>query len=232
MPEGQTEQQTQQSGSGQQQRAEQQPQGERDVEKRVPISELVAERKARQELERKLAGLVEADEKRKQAELSDVERAKSESEKLQKRVAELESRERKMAALRAAKQKLGSGYTLDGVEAKLEAQIEKLAFNAETVDADVAELVELAKRPRGDKSPLGAKTRDDNSVKDPKQMTPKELAALHKEDPEEYRRVMDERTRSFSFPTKPPVMSQMLQPPMRIDGQQQHGESQKLKGKN
>lgn len=183
------------SDNNQEQAQEAQEPKEADRPKLVPVTELVSERNRRQALEAKLREFETADETRRQAELSEVDRFKAENAKLAAKLQHFEINGRKQEALRKAKTKVGDGWTLEGAEDRIERAVAKLTFDEKTYQDDIAELVEMAKKPKqvGRSPLLGTPPRNGAEREDPTKLTGKELGQMAKEDPEEFQRVMAER---------------------------------------
>lgn len=173
---------------------------------RKPNSGLVGEHRDLQrkyrELKSQFEVVTKAEEARTNANLSEVERLKKENDAFMKTIGEFEVSRRKQLALSKAKTKLGEGYTLDGVEERVMNAVGRLSYNEESVDDDVREIVDLAKRPRTTtRSPI-VTTATKGASFDPLKMNGRDLAQLQKDDPDEFKRVIAARRNNSLWPER------------------------------
>lgn len=149
------------------------------------------------ELQSKVSAFEKAEEERKNSEMTDNERLKKENEALKKTNSAHEAEGRKREAYSKAKAALDKAGKVINPEAKeaLKSSISKLGFNADTVDEDVAGLVNLAAVPKGSsyRTAAGKTGSDENDGRDPLSYTGKELGEISKESPERYQAIMAKR---------------------------------------
>lgn len=165
----------------------------------VPLDELVAVRHRAQEAERKLQAVEAEAQKRAEAEMTELERLKAENQRLAQSVTGYEIETRKQKALTKAKSKLGEGFTLEGVEAQVDKAISRLSYDEKTIDEDVMTIIDMAKKPKTQaRSPLlGTAPAASNGSADPLTLTGRELGQLARDNPDEFKRVVEARRSSM-----------------------------------
>ncbi len=137
---------------------------------------------------------------RENASLSEADRIKKENETLRADNAKLAESQRKRDAYEKALDKLPDGYSLEGNEKRLSRAINKLAFDENTIDEDVCELVLGMARPKLTDRSVIKPGNSGLKSKAPEQYTKDDLSALARSDPEEFKRVCAERNKRVNFP--------------------------------
>lgn len=147
-------------------------------------------------LKAKIKAYEDAAAERKKSELSEADRLKAEKAELETKISRYEATEKKLDAFAKAKAALAKeGKVVDPEkEDTLQRSIRKLDFDAETIDDDVAELVQMASMPKGSgyKSKAGKSSKEDDD-RDPREYSAQELKEIYKESPERYAAVMEKR---------------------------------------
>lgn len=200
-----------------------QPQGgdnDGPKQKTVPLDELIEWRQKAKDTERRLRQYEADAEERKKSEMSEIERAKSEAESYRSRVAAYEQSERKQEALRRAKAKMGDGFTLDGREDQVQKLLGKVAYNEETLNDDILEIVNLVKVPRqASRSHVGLTPEPGMGDPKPASFEPgkvrgRDLVKLRAENPERFEEVAA-GLRENSWPQGPQLgQPTMVRPPL------------------
>lgn len=148
-------------------------------------------------LKAKIQAFEAAETERKKSEMTEVDRVKAEKAELEQRLSRYEADDKKFDALAKAKRALGEkGLTIDpDKEDALNRSLKRLAFDEDTLDDDVAELVQIAAMPKtpGHKSVAGKAGKPDDADRDPMSYTGKELGEILKESPERYHAIMAKR---------------------------------------
>ena len=163
--------------------------------KTVPLSDLIEVRKRAQTAEKRLGELEAAEKARADSELTESQRLAKENEELKSTVSTLAQKEAKRDALSKALEKIGDGFTLGDKYANVSKAVEKLQYNADTVTDDIQTIVDLAKQPKTtSKSPIINSTAGGGGDRtDPLKMTGADLTKLQREDPDEFKRVIEAR---------------------------------------
>lgn len=174
---------------------------EPDKERTVSLKAFLEVKKEKQMYKEKLEQFELAKEEEQNNNLSEVEKLKKELAKVTSQFNEatslLKAKEQKelkhSAYLAAKKQALGDGFILENEEIAYKF-INKLPFDEETYENDILEFIEFSKKPKMPASTpsinFGANT---PQVKAAKDYTGAELRKLHDENPELYRKVVQDR---------------------------------------
>lgn len=150
------------------------------------------------EAKRALRDIQRLEEDRKNAELPELDRLKKENQTYQDRLGKLESEQAKHDAYnRLKKMALGDNYTLEN-EDKVLAQVRKLVYDEDSLDDDIADLLDIAKRPKkgGSQTLNLGEANKGRSDKKPEEYTAKELKELEKSDPDRFKEVISLRRSS------------------------------------
>lgn len=178
----------------------------RSESKTVPLSEHAELRQKYQTLKSKLGEIEAAEKERERAQMSAAERFKAEADELRAKVQTYEVKNRKAEAIRKAKGQIGDGWTIDHAETDLELVVEKMAFDPETIDADVARLFNASKRAKQpEQLPItGTPASSPGSKKPPTELSSQELAEIYKTDPDRAREIIKTRRNAFAGFGTPP----------------------------
>jgi len=160
-------------------------------QKLVPISELLETRDKLKEARKQITAYEESKKADELKNMSEVERLKVENADLKGTVTSLKTDSLKSAAFLKAKGAIGAQYELPAeAEAKLVEKIAKPSFDVD----DIADLVEMAKKPRNAAKSVLTTSDDTNKPSKPaKDYTQRELAGLFHSDKAKYDRIMGER---------------------------------------
>lgn len=150
-------------------------------------------------LKARVTELETAETERKKGEMSELERVQAENKELKGKLSVFESKDAKLGAVDKALERLGEGYAIPADKQKaFKNTLNKLQFDPETVEDDVFELVSGVAQPGSGKpapKTVAGKTpvKQDSDDKKPEAYTAKELAEIHKEDPDRYKQIMAKR---------------------------------------